>query len=55
MADYRYAGVEQLFEVLFVYVFQHLHLLNGYPVKTDKPLVLWKLLVDEYGVQALHV
>ncbi len=43
------------FKVLFVYVFQHLHLLNGYPVETDKPLVLREPIVDEHGIQVLHV
>ena len=44
-----------LFEVLPVYVFQHLHLLNRYPVETDEALALRESFGDEHGVQVLHV
>ena len=43
------------FQVFLVYVFQKLHLLNGYPVKADKPFVLRQAIVDENGIQILHI
>lgn len=40
---------------LFTYIFQYLHLLDSYPVQSDKPFVLRKSFSYEYGIQILHV
>ncbi|ADV43320.1 hypothetical protein Bache_1313 [Bacteroides helcogenes P 36-108] len=44
-----------LFQILLVYVFQKLHLFYGYPIEAEKPLMLRDAVVDEDGIQILHI
>ena len=36
-------------------VFQHLHLLDGYPIELHEAFALRHTVVDEHGVDVLHV
>ena len=36
-------------------IFQHTHLLDGYPVQSHEPFALRYALVYEYGVQVFHI
>ena len=36
-------------------IFQHTHLLDGYPVQSHEPFALRYALVYEYGIQVFHI
>ena len=53
ISDVRHLGLFQQFPALIV--FQHLHLLDGNPIEFDEPLALWHTVVDEHGIDVLHI
>ena len=45
-----------LFQQFPIFIpFQHLHLLNGYLIEFDKTFSLWHSVIDQYGIDILHI
>ena len=51
-----YQGITELLQqISFFIALQYLHLLNGDSIELYKSFTLRHLLVDEYGIEILHV